>query len=39
LRLVAAAAQPLDELDREAVDSLLRDGLVERAGELVRLPA
>ena len=39
LRLVAAEAQPLDELDREAVDSLLRDGLVERAGELVRLPA
>ena len=39
LRLVAAAAQPLDELDREAVDSLLRDGLVERAGKLVRLPA
>ena len=31
--------RPLDELDREAVDSLLRDGLVERAGELVRLPA
>ncbi len=39
LRLVAADAQPLDELDREAVDSLLRDGLVEQAGELVRLPA
>ena len=39
LRLVAAEAQPLEELDREAVDSLLRDGLVERAGELVRLPA
>jgi A/G-specific adenine glycosylase len=39
LRLVAAEAQPLDELDREAVDSLLRDGLVERAGKLVRLPA
>jgi A/G-specific adenine glycosylase len=39
LRLVAAEAQPLDELDREAVDSLLRDGLVERAGERVRLPA
>jgi len=39
LRLVAAEAQPLDELDREAVDSLLRDGLVEQAGELVRLPA
>ena len=27
------------ELDREAVDSLLRDGLVEQSGELVRLPA
>jgi A/G-specific adenine glycosylase len=39
LRLVAAAAQPLDTLDREAVDSLLRDGLVEQTGELVRLPA
>jgi A/G-specific adenine glycosylase len=39
LRLVAASAQPLDALDWEAVDSLLRDGLVEQAGELVRLPA
>jgi A/G-specific adenine glycosylase len=39
LRLVAAEAQPLDELDRDAVASLLRDGLVEQAGELVRLPA
>jgi A/G-specific adenine glycosylase len=39
LRLVSAEAQPLGELDREAVDSLLRDGLVEQAGELVRLPA
>ena len=39
LRLVAAAAQPLDTLDRDAVDSLLRDGLVEQTGELVRLPA
>ena len=39
LRLVAAEAQPVDELDREAVDSLLRDGLVEQVGELVRLPA
>ena len=28
-----------ETLDREAVDSLLRDGLVERSGELVRLPA
>lgn len=39
LRLVAGEAQPLGELDREAVNSLLRDGLVEQAGELVRLPA
>jgi len=39
LRLVAAEDQPLESLDREAVDSLLRDGLVEQAGELVRLPA
>jgi A/G-specific adenine glycosylase len=39
LRLIAAEAQPLATLDREAVDSLLRDGLVEQAGELVRLPA
>jgi A/G-specific adenine glycosylase len=38
LRLVAADPQPLTTLDREAVDSLLRDGLVEQAGELVRLP-
>jgi A/G-specific adenine glycosylase len=39
LRLVAAEAQPLDALDGDAVQSLLRDGLVEQAGELVRLPA
>ena len=39
LRLVAGGAQPLDALDREAVDSLLRDGLVEQSGELVQLPA
>ena len=39
LRLVAGEAQPLDALDREAVDSLLRDGLVEQSGELVQLPA
>ena len=38
LRLVAADAQPVEALDREAVDSLLRDGLVEQSGELVRLP-
>ena len=30
--------QPVESLDREAVDSLLRDGLVEQSGELVRLP-
>ena len=39
LQLVAAEAQPLEGLDRETVESLLRDGLVEQAGELVRLPA
>ena len=39
LRTVAAEAQPLATLDREAVESLLRDGLVEQSGELVRLPA
>ena len=39
LRLVADEARPLDELDREAVESLVRDGLVEQEGELVRLPA
>ena len=39
LRLVAAEARRLDELDREAVESLVRDGLVEQEGELVRLPA
>ena len=38
LREVAAEPRRLETLDREAVDSLLRDGLVERAGELVRLP-
>jgi hypothetical protein len=38
LREVAAEPRLLEALDREAVDSLLRDGLVERAGELVRLP-
>ena len=38
LRLVAVEAQPVERLDREAVDSLLRDGLVEQSGELVRLP-
>jgi A/G-specific adenine glycosylase len=38
LREVAAEPRRLETLDREAVDSLLRDGLVERVGELVRLP-
>ena len=38
LREVAAEPRALETLDREAVDSLLRDGLVERAGDLVRLP-
>jgi A/G-specific adenine glycosylase len=38
LRLVAAEAQPAEALDPAAVESLLRDGLVEQAGELVRLP-
>jgi A/G-specific adenine glycosylase len=39
LRLVAAEPQPAVALDSEAVESLIRDGLVEQAGELVRLPA
>jgi A/G-specific adenine glycosylase len=39
LRLIAAEARPVGELDAEAVESLLRDGLVERAGGLLRLPA
>ncbi len=39
LRLVAEEAQPLEELDREAVESLLEDDLVEQVDELVRLPA
>ena len=39
LRLVAAAPQPADDLDADTVESLLRDGLVEREGGLVRLPA
>ena len=38
LRLVAEAPVPLFDLDREAVGSLEQDGLVEVAGELVRLP-
>jgi A/G-specific adenine glycosylase len=39
LREVAVAPRLLEHVDREAVESLLRDGLVEQAGELVRLPA
>jgi A/G-specific adenine glycosylase len=39
LRLVAAAARRLDELDGEAVSALSRDGLVAVEGELVSLPA
>ena len=38
LREIAEEARPLDALDREALDSLLRDGLVEQSGELVQLP-
>ena len=38
LREVAEEPRPLEALDREAVDSLLRDGLVQQSGELVRLP-
>jgi A/G-specific adenine glycosylase len=38
LRLVAEETRPVGTLDREALDSLVRDGLVERAGDLVRLP-
>jgi A/G-specific adenine glycosylase len=39
LRLVAAEARPLEELDVDAVASLARDGLVEEEAGLVRLPA
>ena len=39
IRLLAEEARPVETLDREAVESLLRDGLVERAGGLVRLPS
>jgi A/G-specific adenine glycosylase len=40
LRLVAESERPLNELDREAVESLAQDGLVEVAscGTLVTLP-
>jgi A/G-specific adenine glycosylase len=39
LRLVAAAARPLAELDHDAVQSLARDGLVLVAEDTVSLPA
>ena len=39
LRLVAAAARPLAELDPDAVRSLARDGLVLVAEDTVSLPA
>lgn len=39
LRLVAADARRVDELDAEAVASLARDGLVAVRGEVVSLPA
>jgi A/G-specific adenine glycosylase len=39
LRSVAQGAQPAEAVDVEAVESLLRDGLVERVDGLVRLPA
>jgi A/G-specific adenine glycosylase len=39
LRLVAEAERPLDELDREAVQSLARDGLVDVDADVVALPA
>jgi A/G-specific adenine glycosylase len=39
LRLVAEKPAPLEALDRDAVAALVRDGLVEHDGDLVRLPA
>ena len=39
LRLVAETPRPLDELDREAVEALERDGLVATKNGTVRLPA
>ena len=38
LRLVAEKPAPLAALDREAVDALVSDGLVEVDGDLIRLP-
>jgi A/G-specific adenine glycosylase len=39
LRLVASRARPVDRLEGDVVDSLVRDGLVEIDGGCVRLPA
>jgi len=39
LRVIAAAAQPLHALDRDAVESLARDGLVQVEAGVVALPA
>jgi A/G-specific adenine glycosylase len=39
LRLVAEHDRPLSELDRDAVRSLARDGLVQVAADVVALPA
>jgi A/G-specific adenine glycosylase len=39
LRLVAEGAQPVELLDRDATESLQKDGLVECVDELVRLPS
>jgi carbamate kinase len=38
LRLVAEAPKPLAELDRDAVESLVRDGLVTVADGSAALP-
>jgi A/G-specific adenine glycosylase len=39
LRLVASRARPVDRLEADVVESLVRDGLVEIDGARVRLPA
>jgi A/G-specific adenine glycosylase len=39
LRLVATRARPVDRLEGDVVESLVRDGLVEIDGPRVRLPA
>ena len=38
LRLVAEEPAPVEQLDHDVVDALVLDGLVEREGDLVRLP-